>query len=80
MILKSAKIGLSCDIKSFIPNSVDKKFKIFVFNISPFFLPVILFFELKITIFYEKKKEKKKYLTNWLNYLWNWNCGIERKN
>ena len=31
-LLKSAKIGLSHDIKSLLLNSVDKKLKIFIFN------------------------------------------------
>ena len=30
-VKKSAKIGLSRDIKSLLPKNVDKKFKIFIF-------------------------------------------------
>ena len=35
-VKKSAKIGLSRDIKSLLPKNVDKKLKIFIFNFLTF--------------------------------------------
>ena len=34
MTIRIYQIGLSSDIKSLLPNSVDKKLKIFIFNFS----------------------------------------------